>query len=146
MKPKSGFTLIELMVVTAIISIIMMIAVPNVIQWVSTQRFNSGVRDIQATIESMRLYAAKENSTATISFTAGANSYVTTKRKRGIGDVNTTTHKLPGGITVSSTMNLVFSNLGTATTFDTVIINGGGGACLRIAVSITGSSQIKNCL
>ena len=147
MKSKSGFTLIEMMVVIAIMAIITAIATPNVMQWVGTQRFNSAVRDIQSSIESMRLYAVKENSTTTISFTNGANSYVTTTRKRGLPStdpdaVKNTTHNLPHGVTVSPTMNLVFSSLGTAPTFGTVTINGPSGLSLDIAVAITGSSRI----
>jgi len=142
MKTKSGFTLNEMMIVIAIMAIITAIVTPNVMQWVGTQRFNSAVRDIQGSIESMRLYAVKENSPTTISFTDGANSYVTTVRRRGVAVVRSIPHTLPHGITVSPTMNLEFSNLGTAPTFGTVTINGPQGLSLDIAVAITGSSRI----
>ena len=146
MKTKSGFTLVELMVVVSIIAIITMIATPNVIRWVGTARFNSAVRDVQASIESMRLYAAKENSAATISFAAGASTYDTDKWKRGMGSGaaahDTDTHNLPSGITVGTTLNLVFNSRGTATSFGTVTINGKSGLSLDIVVNITGGSRI----
>lgn len=146
MRDNQGFTLIEMMVVIGIAAIISAIAIPNVYSWVSTQRFNSAVRDIQATIESTRLAAVKENSEAVVSFTSGANSYRSQVLKRGFSAADQPapkTHRLPPGITVSPTADIEFSSRGTANTPNTITVNGPKGLSLNVVVNITGSSIIE---
>jgi prepilin-type N-terminal cleavage/methylation domain-containing protein len=145
MKKTAGFSIMELMVVIAIISILAIISTPNVFRWMSTQRFNSAVRDVQASIEYMRLYAVKENSQSTITFTDGANNYQTDKWKRGVNTHEIEVHELPAGVTISSNFTdgeLVFSSRGMATP-GVITINGPNGISLQITVNMTGSSRIS---
>jgi len=151
MKNKKGFTIMELMVVIAIIGVITAIATPSVIRWFSNQKFNSAVRDVQSSIEGMRQYAAKENSAAVISFTSGDDKYETLRWQRGIGTGSNAytfkTHNLPKGVTIGTTLDVEFSSRGTAqfsfgTSTGTVTINGATGLSNSIQVSLTGSSRI----
>ncbi len=149
MKRQAGFTLIELMTVIAIITILVAAFTPNIFRWVSNQRFNSAVRDIQASIMQMRLDALKENVPATITFTAGTGTYQTDEWKNGHDSIET--HTLPPDITVVSSITnapLTFNARGMAIngngepTTGLITIKGPGKKLLNISVSITGNARI----
>ncbi len=61
MRNNSGFTLIELAVVIAIVGILAGIAVPNFVGWLPKYRLNSSADDIQSLVQNARLRAVKEN-------------------------------------------------------------------------------------
>jgi prepilin-type N-terminal cleavage/methylation domain-containing protein len=153
MKKNAGFTLMELMTVIAILAILIAFNTPNVFRWVSTQRFNSAVRDIQASIEDIRRFAIKENAQSVVTFTDGANNYETDKWKRGINDHDIRVHNLPSGVTISldeDELELVFNSRGMVTDpagnpiIDRAItINGPNNLSLDIVLTMTGSSRIS---
>jgi prepilin-type N-terminal cleavage/methylation domain-containing protein len=152
MKKNAGFSLMELMVVLAILAILIATSTPNVFRWVSTQKLNSAVRDVRASIEYMRLFAVKENAIATITFSA--DSYETDKWKRGQGnlasDHDTENHSLPGGITLTSTSDeIIFNSRGMAIDASgdpiveqTITITNAAGQSLQIFVNTTGNCRI----
>jgi type IV fimbrial biogenesis protein FimT len=57
---KAGFTLLELMVTVAIISITATIAIPNLADMLKEYKLRSAARDVVSTLESMKLRAVKE--------------------------------------------------------------------------------------
>lgn len=67
---KKGFTLIELGVVLAIISIMSVVAIPNIISIMSDHRLNAAARDIVSNLQRAKIAAVKRNSLCTISFGA----------------------------------------------------------------------------
>jgi len=150
MKRQAGFSLIELMTVIAIMAILAAIAIPNVFTWVATQRFNSGARDVQATVQNMRLFALKNNVWATVTFPSSpSNTYLIDKWNTGA----TETQTLPSGVTVSSTFTdgkLRFNSRGMpidslgAATFGTITVTGQIGNSVKsinIIVNLTGRVQ-----
>lgn len=61
MQKNSGFTLIELAVIIAIVGVLAGIAVPSFVGWLPKYRLSSSADDIQALVQNARLRAVKEN-------------------------------------------------------------------------------------
>ena len=75
MNNKRGFTMIELMVAIAIISILAAVAVPNFEAWLSGHRLSSSARDIYSLYQLARLRAVKEKSDVLVSINDATGEY-----------------------------------------------------------------------
>ncbi len=75
-KNNTGFSLIELVVVIAIISILLAIAVPNFIRWRDNSNLREQARNISSDILLNKQRAAAENVRYRITFNSGTNDYV----------------------------------------------------------------------
>ncbi|MCP4690817.1 MAG: prepilin-type N-terminal cleavage/methylation domain-containing protein [Desulfobacterales bacterium] len=67
-RGKSGFTLMELMVVIAIVAIMGAIVTPNLIGWLTHSRFRSAVSDLAINLKMARSTAIKRNRTCEVRF------------------------------------------------------------------------------
>ena len=97
---KRGVTLVELVVVFAIIGIAAALATPSIGAWMSRYRLSSATRDIVSTMRDAQMKAITNNITYQVDFNVGANSYVLEHNSGGIildGVVQTA----PSGITVN---------------------------------------------
>ncbi len=65
---KKGFSLVELMVVVAIIGIMGAIATPGILHWLPNYRLKSAARDLYSTIQNARLMAVRENTRLSVVF------------------------------------------------------------------------------
>ncbi|BBO80105.1 hypothetical protein DSCO28_06710 [Desulfosarcina ovata subsp. sediminis] len=76
MDKQSGFTIIEVAVIVAIIGIVSAIAIPNMIGWIANGRVNSGARDVVTLIQKARIEAVRENSKVAAIFNSATGDYV----------------------------------------------------------------------
>ncbi len=74
MDENDGFTLMELMVVLAVVAVLVAIAAPNLRTWVDTGRLNSGAREVQSVLNLARSAAVKEHFNVVVRFTIGAGT------------------------------------------------------------------------
>ncbi len=75
MKNNSGFTLIEVIVVSVLIGIMTAIAIPNYINWLPNYRLKGAARDLYSNMQKARLIAVKENRNTAIEFDPANNRY-----------------------------------------------------------------------
>jgi len=75
MRNKKGFSLLELMIVIAIIAIVSAVAIPAVLSWLPGYRLRAAVRDLKSDMVLSRLRAIRENASVATNFNTGGNSY-----------------------------------------------------------------------
>jgi prepilin-type N-terminal cleavage/methylation domain-containing protein len=149
MSRISGFTVTELVVVMAIIGILLAASPPNIVRWRQDHQLNRATRDIQTTIQRLRITALKEKSSVEIKFDAVANEYETRIHMRGLegGRDRVIKYPLPPGIRIRKitfrNSILRFNSRGlTAGGAGSVSLINQSGVVRRIVVPITGNSRI----
>jgi type IV fimbrial biogenesis protein FimT len=75
MRNNKGFTLMELMVATAIVALMAAIAIPGMISWFPRYRLDSGSRDLYDIVQFARIRAVKQNISTGVIIDTGNDSY-----------------------------------------------------------------------
>ena len=102
---KRGVTLIELVVVFAIIAIGAVLMVPNMGSWIQSYRLRGATRDITSTLRTAQMKAVSINLNHRVSFTEGigdAGSYVLERSTGGIWVSDGASKTLPTGIQLAT--------------------------------------------
>lgn len=75
MKKRTGFTIIELLIVIVITAVIATIAIPNFMSWRTGMYVKAAARDLYSSIQETRMMAINTNSTLAIVFDTTNNRY-----------------------------------------------------------------------
>lgn len=101
MNRQAGFTLMELAIVVAIISIVSSIALPNMIGRISRGRVNGAARDIVTLIQKARIEAVKQNQLVVVTFDSDGDGAMNTNYLAylddGQGSVDADANGVPDG-------------------------------------------------
>ena len=68
MKRKNGFTILELVVIIAILAVLLLIAIPGFSRWLPNYRLRAATRDLFSNFQHAKLTAIKRHRTCAISF------------------------------------------------------------------------------
>jgi type IV fimbrial biogenesis protein FimT len=142
---KRGFTLIEMMIVIAIIGIVAAIAAPNLANYMAQRRLNGAARMVMSDLMAARMLAVAQNRNVQVSFPSSAaatytydttgTSPLTKNIQTGFGYHD---------VTLSSNTNPIFIPNGTvsAATNGTVTLSNGAGSKL-VTTSSAGRVRIN---
>ena len=141
-RRNSGFTLTELMVTIAVVSILASLAIPNFIAWLPNYRLRSGAEEIHSTLQLARVRAIKQNATATVTFNTANETF-----QASVGGQTFRRGQMPAGIDINSTTfggaSVQFDSRGFASAAGSAVVSNNLGRVRTIAVYITGNSRIN---
>ena len=69
MRKKSGFTVLEVLIVITIMAVMMGFGIPYILGWLPNYRLRSAARDVHSNLQLARITAVKEHVNCTVSFT-----------------------------------------------------------------------------
>jgi prepilin-type N-terminal cleavage/methylation domain-containing protein len=99
---KKGMTLVELIVVFAIIAIMATLMAPGIGKWLPRYRLRSATRDIVSTMRGAQMKAVSTRLQYQVDFTVGSNSYVLQHNSGGLVFTDGSVQTAPSGIVVNN--------------------------------------------
>jgi type IV fimbrial biogenesis protein FimT len=155
MHKNSGFTIMELMIIIAIIAVLTAIALPNMIGWRSGTKLQGAVENLRGDLQRAKLKAVQENEFVTVLFLAGGTRYEvfmdsTTNGVRDAGERLYRQRDLPVGVSIdlggtdfNGNDYVTFNNRGFPENAGMVAIDSNSGAGRNINLNRVGRIVIN---
>src|SRR5262245_53729857 len=138
LKDNRGFTIGEILVVTAIFGVLAAIAVPQFLTQQTSFRLNGAARQVFSELMSARMKDVNENTSYTITFPNNHTIQIAGSDTRTV-DLQT----LYSDVTLTSSASTIhLSARGTADVSSTITITNGAGS-RTVSVKITGAATIS---
>ena len=146
MKKKSGFTVVELLVVFAVFSIFLAIGVPNFMSWIPKYRLKSAVRDLYSNMQLAKMTAVKSNQNCTVTYSTDPDQYVlsgASSKTVVLGDYGSGVNfDGPGNETFAST-TITFNSRGTSNAGYAYLSNTGNTQYFRVGPLTSGVIKLQ---
>ena len=154
MSRNKGFTLVELMIVIAIIGVLAAIITPSFLSWRDRSKVRGDATELRAAFESTKLRAIKHNTNAVVTFPDATSyqAYVDTNNNnvRDAGEVIITTRTLAPGVTITTNTftgnDMAFNPRGMANgpnSTGRIVMTSPGGASYEVVVSSFGRVRME---
>jgi type II secretion system protein H len=101
MRDKSGFTLVELLVVIAVIAVVSAVMVPSIISWRNGAKLRGAAGNLKGDLEMAKVNAIKHNNFVAVKFNGNAYEVFVDKSDDGDRDADEQllkTRSLPAGV------------------------------------------------
>lgn len=148
---SKGFSIFEVLIVVAILSLAGAIAIPHLISWRSQMRLISAVNELRANLETAKALATKENTTITLQLEPSSGQYRMTYRDKDDAVVAIKTEQLPPEVRIDST-HPAYTLTGHKTSFTsrggadtgTIVLSNSNGQSKKISISVIGKIEVRN--
>ena len=143
---ESGFTLIEVMIVVAIIGIASALAIPNYVEWKSQHDLREAVSEFSSNLNLARVVAMNRNRQATVTIQVGGGGLINVSGTAGGTPIfspqtlSSSVTGLPGG-----TANVLFSSMGLSAAAANQVIQLVNTRGLVYSVSVMPSGKVTWC-
>lgn len=139
---QSGFTLIELIVIIAIVAVFAAIAVPNFLSYMPKSRLNGAARQVMGDLMAARMKAVKENTTVTVTMVSNSDHEYKISTAGGEEKTINIQSNYRDVTIVGSFTAISFYSRGTAWGATITLTNSAGSK--EITVAITGRVKITD--
>jgi prepilin-type N-terminal cleavage/methylation domain-containing protein len=138
-RGAKGVTLIELVVVMAIVAIMALFMAPAIGEWVDNFRIRQAARDISSTLQQAKMQTISTRTQHSVTFTPGTGSTPATYQLTPGGNVT----QVPRGVNITAGGTISFNSDGTSPVNGTITINNTKGKQYQVSVSATGRIQMQ---
>ncbi|MDO9528840.1 MAG: GspH/FimT family pseudopilin [Syntrophales bacterium] len=131
MRSQKGFTLVELMIVVAVMAIMSAFAFPAFQDWMVKNRLNGAARQVMSDLMEARMKAVKENTTVTVARLNGSDHEykISTASEEKTIDIKLNYHD----VDITSFSSISFSSRGTASPGGIALTNSSGSKSITIS-------------
>jgi prepilin-type N-terminal cleavage/methylation domain-containing protein len=143
---QRGVTLIELIIVMAIIAIGATLTAPNIGGWLPNYRLRSATRDVASTLRLAQIKAVSNNTSYQVVFDTAHDSYILQYQDTGGWVADGISQTLPTGVKFNTTFPLnitTFSPNSTATDGNVTLNNNKGSMKTVRLLGLTGRIRIE---
>jgi type IV fimbrial biogenesis protein FimT len=140
MRNKSGFSLVELLVVIAVIAVVSAVTVPSIISWRNGAKFRGAVNNLKGDLQMAKMRAVKENDVVTIFFNPTGYKVILDTANHWVHDAGEPilrNRELPAGVSID-VANTDFGSVGDKTRFNS---RGNSVAGHALLVNINGDQK-----